>query len=288
MFGGPAGYHPIMVQDREALHAALRSPRSEAARDAALELGAVGTIFDAPLLETARAAAEIYYRELVAALSRSDRGSGPVEWPCATAYLESAHEAWDESVGPFEEGLALLQARLHTDGGVAALVSRGCTRSLFSSHIRKRDDLDLFTRLLVVMTCDQDRASAVAFRELSALTNCSRPPWRQRAALAIGGWCSRTHLEELSEIFDAECEVARAYGWKPDARDHVAALQISVAFGRARFGGWEERFRDPALSAISAAAYPRMARLLEQRLLEAPPSSGRDPLRAALQHAARP
>jgi hypothetical protein len=290
--GGPldhtAGtrYHRIMVRDRAALRAALRSPRSEAARDAALELGAVGTLFDVPLLETARAAAQIYYEELVAALSQRVRGAEPAERHCGTAYVESAYEAQHRSVIPFEQGLALLQARLHPDGGVAALVSRGCTRSLLSSHIRWRDDLDLFTRLLVVMTRDQGRASTVAFRELSALTECSHPIWTQRAALAIGGWCSRERLAELCEIFDAECEVARIYGWKLDEQHHTALLRISVAFGCARFGGWEERFLAPALSAISSAAYPPMARLLESRLVEAPPSSGRDQLRAALQHAA--
>jgi len=275
-----------MVRDQAALRAALRSPRSEAARSAALELGAVGTLFDVPLLETARAAAEIYYKELVTARSQPDRRAEPAGWSCGTAWVESAYEAWERSVGPFEEGLALLQARLHPDGGVAALVSRGCTRWLFSSHIRWRDDLDLFTRLLVVMTRDQGRASTVAFRELSELTTCSHPIWRQRAALVIGGWCSRNHLAELAETFDAECEVARIYGWKLDDQHHTARLGISVAFGRARFGGWEERFLAPALSAISSAAYPRMARLLEPRLVEAPPSSGRDQLRAALQHAA--
>lgn len=246
----------------------------------------MGTVFDVPLLETARAAAQIYYEELVAALSRPDHRGEPVKWHCGTAYSESVYEAWDRSVGPFEEGLALLQARLHPDGGVAALVSRGCTASLVSSHIRCRDDLDLFTRLLVVTTRDHDRASAVAFRELSALTKSSHPIWRQRGALAIGGWCSREHLADLSEILDAECEVARVYGWKLDERHHTALLGISVAFGRARFGGREERFLAPALSAISSAAYPRMARLLESRLVEAPRSSGRDQLRAALQHAA--
>jgi hypothetical protein len=71
-----------------------------------------------------------------------------------------------------------------------------------------------------------------------------------------------------------------------DERHHTALLGISVAFGRARFGGWVERLLAPALSAISSAAYPRMARLLESRLVEAPRSSGRDPLRAALQHVA--
>jgi hypothetical protein len=285
-YAAGTGYHRTMVRDRKALRAALRSPRSEAARDAALELGAMGTLFDAPLLETARAAAQIYFEELVAALSEADRRAEPGEFCCGTAYIESMDEARDKSVGPFEEGLALLQARLHPDGGAAALVSRGCSRSLLSSHIRWRDDLDLFTRLLVVMTRDQDRASTVAFRELSALTKCSHPIWRQRAALAIGGWCSRRHLAELSETFDAECEVARVYGWNLDERHDAVLLRISVAFGRARFGGWEERFLAPALSAISSAAFPRMARLLEPRLVEAPPSSGRDRLRAALQHAA--
>lgn len=246
----------------------------------------MGTLFDVPLLETARAAAQIYYEELVAARSRPDRRVERAGWSCGTAAVESAYQAWGRSVGPFEEGLALLQARVHPDGGVAALVSRGCTRLLVSNHIWWRDDLDLFTRLLVVMTRDQDRASTVAFRELSELTKCSHPVWRQRAALAIGGWCSRKHLAELSETFDAECEVARVYGWNLDDLHHTTLLGISVAFGCARFGGWEERFLAPALSAISSAAYPRMARLLEPRFVEAPPSSGRDPLRAALQHAA--
>ena len=91
---------------------------------------------------------------------------------------------------------------------------------------------------------------------------------------------------EMSRNGDAECEVARVYGWNLDDLHHTTLLGISVAFGCARFGGWEERFLVPALSAISSAAYPRMARLLEPRLVEAPPSSGRDQLRAALQHAA--
>ena len=274
-----------MVRDRESLRAALRSPRSEAARDAALELGAVGTLDDVALLETARAAAQIYYEELAESVSRPDRSGEPRRWGCGTAYLEELYKARDKSVGPFEEGLALLQARLHPDGGVAALVSRGCSRSLLSNHIRWRDDLDLFTRLLVVMTRDPCPASAVAFREVSALPKCSHPIWRQRGALAIGGWGSREHLAELSETFDAECEVARVYGWNLDERHEAVLLRISVAFGRARFGGWEERFLAPALSAIRSAAYPRMARLLEPRLVEAPPSSGRDQLRAALQRA---
>lgn len=275
-----------MVQDREALRAALRSPRSEAARDAALELGAVGTLDDIALLETARAEAQIYYEELVASSSQPDRWGQPRRWHCGTAYLEHLYEIRDKSVGPFEEGLALLQARLHPDGGVAALASRGCTRSLFSSHIRWRDDLDLFTRLLVVMTRDPGRASAAAFREVAELETCSHPIWRQRAALAIGGWGSRKHLEELAETFDAECEVARIYRWNVYEHGKADRLVISVAFGRARFGPWEERFLAPALSAISSAAYPRMARLLEARLVDAPPSSGRDELRAALQRAA--
>ena len=275
-----------MVRDREGLRAALRSPRSEAARDAALELGARGTLADIQPLETARAAAQIYYEELVASSSQPDRWGEPPTWHCGTAYLEMLYELRDKSVGPFENGLALLQARLHPDGGVAALVSRECTRSLLSNHIRWRDDLDLFTRLLVVMTRDRGPASAVAFREVSALTKCSHPIWRQRAALAIGGWGSRKHLVELSETFDAECEVARVYGWNLDERHEAVLLRISVAFGRARFGGWEERFLAPALSATSSAAYPRMARLLEPCLVEAPPSPGLDQLRAALQHAA--
>jgi len=141
-----------MVRDRESLRAALRSPRSEAARDAALELGAVGTLDDVALLETARAAAQIYYEELAAAVSSPDHSGEPPSWGCGTAYLEELYEARDKSVGPFEDGLALLQARLHPDGGVAALVSRECTRSLLSNHIRWRDDLDLFARLLDVMT----------------------------------------------------------------------------------------------------------------------------------------
>lgn len=252
------GYHRIMARDREALRAALRSPRSEAARDAARKLGAIGTLSDIQPLETARAAAQIYYEELVAASFQPDRWGEPSRWHCGTAYLEMLYELRDSSVGPFENGLALLQARLHPDGGGAALVSRACSRSLVSNHIRWSDDLDLFTRLLVVMTRDQGPASAAAFREVSALTKCSHPIWQQRAALAIGGWGSRKHLAELSETFDAECEVARVYGWSPP--DHRASdlLTISVAFGRARFGGWEERFLAPAISAITSAAYPPM------------------------------
>ena len=270
------------VRDQEALRAALQAPRTEAARDAALELGATGTLSDIPLLETARAAGQIYHEELRAWPERipADLRRRCGEGCCVTNAL------WAETVGAFEEGLALLQARLHPDGGLAALVTEGCTRSLFASHIRWRDDLDLVTRLLVVMTRDQGPASAVAFREVSALTTCTHPIWMQRAALAIGGWGSRKRLAEHAEIYDAECEVARIYGWAPPGQGGSELLAISVAFGRARFGEWEERFLAPALSAISSAAYPSMARLLEARLADAPPSSGRDPLRTALQRAA--
>ncbi|HEX7842497.1 MAG TPA: hypothetical protein VF469_33720, partial [Kofleriaceae bacterium] len=104
-----------MIRDREGLRAELASPRSEAARDAARELGAAGTLDDVAPLEKARAAARLYYEELAAPLSGPERLAEYLEKYCATAYLEEMNEAWNESVGPFEEGLALLQARLHPD-----------------------------------------------------------------------------------------------------------------------------------------------------------------------------
>lgn len=57
---------PVMRWDRDRLRAALMAPLSEDARDAALALGAVGTLDDVPPLEQARAAARRYYEELVA------------------------------------------------------------------------------------------------------------------------------------------------------------------------------------------------------------------------------
>jgi hypothetical protein len=60
---GP-GYHCIMGRDPDRLRAALGSPRSEAARDAALALGAAGTLDDVARLEAARAEARRYYAEL--------------------------------------------------------------------------------------------------------------------------------------------------------------------------------------------------------------------------------
>jgi hypothetical protein len=267
-----------MVWDRERLRAALASPRSEAARDAALALGAAGTLEDIALLEQARAAAQLYHAELVARRSGDER-----EFGCWTAYAEHMHEAWSESVGPFEEGLALLQARQHPDGGVAALVSEGCTVSLLATHIRWRDDLGLFVRLLVVLSQDRGRACAVAFREVAALATCSDPIWRQRAALAIGGWGMRELFADFTDRVDAAYELARLYGWKPEERHRADLLMISLAFGRARFGGYEQRFLEPAISAIASAADPRIAMLLEACLVDAPASSGRDQLRAALQ-----
>jgi hypothetical protein len=103
------------------------APLSEEARDAALELGAIGTLDDVPPLEQARAAARRYHDELVARRSAASYG-------CATAFVEAMNAAWNESIGPLEEGLALLHARLDPDCGIAALTGEGCTVSLLANH----------------------------------------------------------------------------------------------------------------------------------------------------------
>jgi hypothetical protein len=263
-----------MIRDRERLRAALVAPRTEAARDAALALGAAGTLDDVAALEAARAAAQLYRAELAERLPEAG---------CGTAQLEAMDRVWSESVGPFEESLALLQARLHPDGGIAALLGDGCTVSLLATHIRSRDDLDLFARLLAVLSHDRGHAFTVAFREVTELAAYSHPIWSRRAALAIGAWGTRELLAELTDKLDAACDRAGVYGWKPDDSRRADLMRISLAFGRARFGGCEDRFLAPAISAISSVTDPRIAALLEACLADAPASSGRDQLCAALQ-----
>lgn len=264
-----------MRWDRDRLLAALVAPLSEEARDAALALGAIGTLDDVPPLEQARAAARRYYDELVA--ERSDDSYG-----CATAFLETMNDAWNESIGPLEEGLALLHARLDPDCGIAALTGEGCTVSLLATHIRSRDDIDLFVRLLRVLTRDRDRAFAVAFREILELSTSTCPLWSRCAALAIGGWGSRGLISELGDRLDAADDLAKVYGWKPADRRRAELVMISLAVAGARAGGVDERWLPPTLTAISEVRDVRIAMLLEARLADARASTGGDRLRAAL------
>jgi len=252
------------------------APRSEEARDAALALGAIGTLEDVALLEQARAAARTYYDELVERRSTASFG-------CATAFAEAMNDAWNESVGPLEEGLALLRARLDPDRGIAALTGEGCTVSLLANHIRWRNDADLFVRLLRVLTRDRDRAFAVAFREIMQLSLSTCPIWSGRAALAVGGWGSSELMAELSDRLDAACDLAKVYGWKPAERRRAELVMISLAVAGARSGGFDQRWLPPTLTAIRELGDVRIAMLLEARLAGAPASPGRDRLRGALQ-----
>lgn len=251
------------------------APRSEEARDAALALGAIGTLDDVAPLEQARAAARTYYDELVAQRSADSFG-------CGTAFVEAMDDAWRESIGPLEEGLALLHARVDPDCGVAALTGEGCTVSLLANHIRSRDDADLFVRLLRVLTRDRDRAFAVAFREIAQLSRSTCPIWSRRAALAIGGWGSQELMAEISDRLDAASDLAKVYGWKPADRRRAELLMISLAVAGARSGGLDERLLPPALTAIRELGDVQIAMLLEARLADAPASPDCDRLRAAL------
>jgi hypothetical protein len=265
-----------MRWDRDRLRAALMAPRSEEARDAALALGAIGTLDDVAPLAQARAAARSYYEELVARRSAASFG-------CGTAFAEAMNDAWNESIGPLEEGLALLHARLDPDWGTAALTGEGCTVSLLANHIRSRDDVDLFVRLLRVLTCDRDRAFTVAFREIMQLSIFACPIWSRRAALAIGGWGSQALMAELSDRLDAASDLAKVYGWKPAKLRRAELLMISLAVAGAWSGGPDERLLAPALTAISDLGDVRIATLLEARLADAAASPGCDRLRVALQ-----
>lgn len=238
-------------------------------------LGAIGTLEDVEPLEQARAAARTYYDELVAEHSAASFG-------CGTAFAEAMTDAWNESIGPLEEGLALLHARLDPDRGIAALAGEGCTASLIADHIRSRDDVDLFVRLLRVLTRDRDRAFAVAFREILQLSLSTCPIWSRRAALAIGGWGSEELMADLSDRLDAASDLARAYGWKPGERRRADLLMISLAVAGARSGGLDERWLPAALTAIRELGDPRIAMLLEARLASATASPGGDRLRVAL------
>jgi hypothetical protein len=238
----------------------------------------IGTLDDVAPLEQARAVARSYYDELVA--RRSDASFG-----CGTAFAEAVNDAWNESIGPLEEGLALLHARLDRDCGIAALSGEGCTVSLLANHIRSRDDVDLFVRLLRVLTRDRDRAFAVAFREIVQLSISACPTWSRRGALAIGGWGSQELMAELSDRLDAASDLAKVYGWKPAERRRADLLATSLAVAGARSGGFDERWLPPALTAIREVGDPRIAMLLEARLAGATASPGRDRLRLALRDA---
>jgi hypothetical protein len=251
------------------------APRSEAARDAALALGAIGTLDDIAVLERARAAARAYYDELVARHSTASFG-------CATSFAEAMNDAWNESVGPLEEGLALLRARLDPDRGIAALTGEGCTVSLLANHIRWRNDADLFVRLLRVLTRDRDRAFAVAFREIMQLSLSTCPIWSTRAALAMGAWGSPELMAELSDRLAAAYDLAKVYGWKPAERRRAELVMISLAVAGARSGGLDERCLPPALGAIRELGDVRIAMLLEARLAGAAASPGCDRLCDAL------
>lgn len=264
-----------MRWDRDRARAALMAPRSEEARDAALALGAIGMLDDVAPLEQARAAARIYFDELTA--EDPDDSS-----ECGTAFLEAMIDAWNESVGPFEEGLALLHARLAPDGGIAALTGEGCTVSLLANHIRSRNDVDLFVRLLRVLTRGRGRAFAVALREIVQLSGSTCPIWSPRAALAVGGWGDRELMAEFSDRLDAAFDLAKVYGWKPAEHRRAQLLMISLAVAGARSGQFDERMLLPVLTAIRELGNVQIAMLLEARLADAPASPGCDRLRAAL------
>jgi hypothetical protein len=247
-----------VIRDRERLRAALVSPRTEAARDAALALGAAGTLDDDAPLEAARAAAQRYHAELAERLPEAG---------CGTAQLEALDRVWSESLGAFEESLALLRARLDPDGGIAALVSDGCTVSLLATHIRSHDDLDLFARLLAVLSRDRGRAFAVAFREVRELAAYSHPIWSRRAALAIGGWGTRELLADLTDTQSYQSRIWNRFrkrhpvAWLPP----IAAVLVSHAPG-----GWStsrslEDLFDPSVRAVPALAelVPRASLIIE-------------------------
>jgi hypothetical protein len=264
-----------MRWDRDRLREALKAPRSEEARDAALALGAIGTRDDVAPLEHARAAARTYYDELVARRSTASFG-------CATAFVDAMTDAWNESVGPLEEGLALLRARLDPDRGIQALTGEGCTVSLLANHIRWRNDVDLFVRLLRVLIRDRDRAFAIAFREITQLSLSTCPIWSPRAALAVGAWASDELIAELSDRLDGAYDLAKVYGWKSTERRKTELVMISLAMAGARSGGVDDRCLLPALAAISELGDARIAMLLEARLTAATASPGCDRLRGAL------
>jgi hypothetical protein len=252
------------------------APRSEEARDAALALGAIGTLDDVVALEQARAEARSYYEELVARRTATSFG-------CGTAFVRALNDAWNASVGPLEEGLALLHVRLDPDCGTLALTGEGCTASLLANHIQSRDDIDLFVRLLRVLTRDRDRAFSVAFREIMQLSMFASPIWSRRAALAVGGWGSPELMAAISDRLDAASDLAKVYGWKPVELRRAELLMISLAVAGAWSGGPDERWLAPALTAISDLGDVRIAMLLEARLADAAASPGCDRLRVALQ-----
>jgi len=251
--------------------AALAAKRS--CENAALELGAMGSLFDVPLLETARAEAEIYYEELAAALSGPDHQADPRNFTADCRYRRPVE--YGQVSGAVRGGARIAAGPVHPTA-VSPRWEPRMHQSLLSSHIRSRDDLDLFTRLLVVMTAIRaapppSRSERCRRSRSARIRSGGNVPARDR------GWGS-------GQLLQSSAKLRRGVRGRPRVRMEPrrasprSLLRISVAFGGARFGGWEERFLLPVLSAISSAAYPgwQAARATSRG---GSPSSGRDQLR---------
>jgi hypothetical protein len=241
------------------------------AHDAAREIGAAGTLDDLEKLEAARQRADATRQERIAAMKPAG---------CGTAHFEELDRIWAETVGPYEEAMALIQFRLAPDGGHGALVHAGCTVSLIANHIVRRDDLVTFLRLVLAVLDAPERVQAVALRELRELAARSHPIWRPRAALAIGTVAPPPLLEEITERLEAELEVAHALppGQARGSEDHV---KVIVALHLIRRGRDDRRFIDRVHAAI-AASPPPLAALVAAGLARAPASRSRDDILAAL------
>jgi hypothetical protein len=88
--------------------------------------------------------------------------------------------------------------------------------------------------------------------------------------VGLGPEPGRDLSETLSTLYGYH---AITYGWGPTERRRAELLMISLAFGGARFGGCDERFLAPAISAITSVVDAQIATLLETRLVDAPASS---------------